>query len=445
MRDIAIRVEGLSKQYRIGKRERYRTLRDTLTDAVTAPMRRLRSALRGANAEQEENSGDLIWALKDVSFEIPHGAVVGVIGRNGAGKSTLLKILSRITEPTEGYAEVRGRVGSLLEVGTGFHPELTGRENIYLNGAILGIKKADIERKFDEIVAFAEVETFIDTPVKHYSSGMYTRLAFAVAAHLEPEILVIDEVLAVGDAAFQKKCLGKIGEVARSGRTAVFVSHNLTAVANLCRTAILIDRGRLVCSGNASRVIGQYLQPDAALTTFDRASFPNDADFQLLSASITQDGSPPGLFSTSAPVNINLEYVVKRRIVGLRLGIDITTLEGQTLWRSYDDDLARTSEKSWSAGRYVTVAQLPANLFFPRQYLVSLSIGIQRTRWITFEKVQQIIQFYNLNGVGSAYADDQDRPGLLMVGLNWTTAALSEDGGSPALALLTAESKGDEF
>src|SRR5215471_2828483 len=192
MSNVAIRVEGLGKQYRIGKRERYRTLRDTLTDAVAGPFRRLRSVLGGVDVEQQKSAGGVVWALKDVSFQVPRGAVIGIIGRNGAGKSTLLKILSRITEPTEGYAEVRGRVGSLLEVGTGFHPELTGRENVYLNGAILGMKKAEIERKFDEIVAFAEVDRFIDTPVKRYSSGMYVRLAFAVAAHLDPEILVID-------------------------------------------------------------------------------------------------------------------------------------------------------------------------------------------------------------------------------------------------------------
>ncbi|HEY0005106.1 MAG TPA: ABC transporter ATP-binding protein, partial [Pyrinomonadaceae bacterium] len=206
MSEIAIRCEGLSKKYRLGQRESYKALRDVLTDAVAAPYRRLRSALKSTSAETR-NGHQTFWALKDVSFEVKRGEVVGIIGRNGAGKSTLLKILSRITHPTTGFAEINGRVGSLLEVGTGFHPELTGRENVYLNGAILGMRKAEIKRKFDEIVAFAEVEQFIDTPVKHYSSGMYVRLAFAVAAHLETEILIVDEVLAVGDAAFQKKCL----------------------------------------------------------------------------------------------------------------------------------------------------------------------------------------------------------------------------------------------
>src|SRR5262245_5151575 len=219
---LALRVEGLGKEYRIGGRqERYRTIRDSLAAAVSARLRRKQS-------DQER-----FWALKDVSFEVKKSEVLGVIGRNGAGKSTLLKILSRITEPTTGCAEIYGRVGSLLEVGTGFHNELTGRENIYLNGAILGMKRREIERKFDEIVAFAEVEKFIDTPVKHFSSGMYLRLAFAVAAHLETEILLVDEVLAVGDAEFQKKCLGKVGEVAQAGRTVLFVSHNMAALRSL--------------------------------------------------------------------------------------------------------------------------------------------------------------------------------------------------------------------
>ena len=241
MSDIAIRVENLGKQYRIGKRERYQTLRDTLTDTLTAPLRWLRHG-RSANGSREP---DHVWALKNVSFEIPRGEVVGIIGRNGAGKSTLLKVLSRITEPTEGLAEIHGRVGSLLEVGTGFHPELTGRENIYLNGAILGMHKAEIAKKFDEIVAFAEIETFLDTPVKHYSSGMYMRLAFAVAAHLDTDTLIVDEVLAVGDAEFQKKCLGKMGDLSKGGRTVLFVSHNLSAVRSLCGMGILLENGEL--------------------------------------------------------------------------------------------------------------------------------------------------------------------------------------------------------
>jgi lipopolysaccharide transport system ATP-binding protein len=265
MSDIAIRAENLSKRYRIGgpstglrtgPQARYKTIRESLVEAVQAPFHRLSSVVRGQSSVV---SDETIWALKDVSFEVKRGEVVGIIGRNGAGKTTLLKVLSRITEPTEGYAEIHGRVGSLLEVGTGFHPELTGGENIYLNGAILGMKRAEIDRKFDEIVAFAEIEKFIDTPVKHYSSGMYVRLAFAVAAHLEPENLLVDEVLAVGDVAFQKKCMGKMGEVATEGRTVLFVSHNMTAIQSLCRRSILLDGGEIIFDGPTAHVVERYL------------------------------------------------------------------------------------------------------------------------------------------------------------------------------------------
>jgi len=257
MSDVAIRAEGLGKRYRIGAPQaRYRTLRETLTNMANAPLTRPHPTSQRSNADRA-NDGH-VWALKDVSFEVKRGEVVGIIGRNGAGKSTLLKILSRITEPTEGTVDLYGRVGSLLEVGTGFHPELTGRENIYLNGAILGMKRAEIERRFDEIVAFAEVEKFVDTPVKRYSSGMYLRLAFAVAAHLDPDILLVDEVLAVGDAAFQKKCLGKMEQVSHAGRTVLFVSHNMAAVRMLCAQSILLEEGRVACFGDTGTVIHHY-------------------------------------------------------------------------------------------------------------------------------------------------------------------------------------------
>jgi lipopolysaccharide transport system ATP-binding protein len=233
MRPI-IKVEKLSKRFRIGRRrEPYRTVRESLTTALAAPVRGIGALLNGNSRANGRNADEWVWALRDVSFEVMPGEVLGIIGRNGAGKSTLLKVMSRITEPTDGRVELYGRVGSLLEVGTGFHPELTGRENTFLMGAILGMRRAEITRKFDDIVAFAEVEKFIDTPVKHYSSGMYMRLAFAVAAHLEPEILLVDEVLAVGDAAFQKKCLGKMGDVAKEGRTVLFVSHNMATIQSL--------------------------------------------------------------------------------------------------------------------------------------------------------------------------------------------------------------------
>jgi len=260
MSDVAIRVENLSKKFYLGERIGLRTFRETLQDALARPLRRIiRGEKNAQSAEEKVDTDRQIWALKDVSFEVKHGEVLGIIGPNGAGKSTLLKILSRITEPTGGYAEIRGRVGSLLEVGTGFHPELTGRENVYLNGAILGMTKAEIRRKFDDIVSFAGVEKFIDTPVKRYSSGMQVRLAFAVAAHLEPEILIIDEVLAVGDAEFQKRCLGKMNEVSRSGRTVLFVSHNMAAVEGLCHRAILLRRGEKSQEGTPALVVGDYL------------------------------------------------------------------------------------------------------------------------------------------------------------------------------------------
>src|SRR6266478_1956251 len=262
MSDLAIRGEKLGKRYRIGERQRYLALRDILTQTAKAPLRLFRA---GAPKSSSNGVGH-IWALKEASFEVREGEVVGIIGRNGAGKSTLLKILARVTNPTEGFAKIHGRLGSLLEVGTGFHAELTGRENVYLSGAILGMKKREIVRKFDEIVAFAEVEKFIDTPLKHYSTGMQMRLAFAVAAHLEPEILLVDEVLAVGDAAFQKKCLGKMGDVAKEGRTVLFVSHNMGAVRKLCPKAILLDRGSVECNEVTENVIGQYLTANASHT-----------------------------------------------------------------------------------------------------------------------------------------------------------------------------------
>lgn len=257
MSDTAIRIVDLGKQYRIGSpRQRYKTFRDTLVEVVAAPVRRAYTLARGMRPPERQHT--TIWALKDVSLEVRRGDVIGVIGRNGAGKSTLLKVLSRITEPSTGYADIYGRVGSLLEVGTGFHHELTGRENVYLNGAILGMRRVEIDRHFDAMIAFAEVEKFVDTPVKHYSTGMYLRLAFAVAAHLEPHILLVDEVLAVGDAVFQKKCLGKMGEVAREGRTVLFVSHNMAAIRTLCSRSIVLDGGQLAYVGDTASAIHHY-------------------------------------------------------------------------------------------------------------------------------------------------------------------------------------------
>jgi lipopolysaccharide transport system ATP-binding protein len=302
MGDIAIRVETLSKLYKIGgARHHHDTLRDQLADGLKSLFR------RNGQPSPDEN---MIWALKNVSFEVKQGEVAGIIGRNGAGKSTLLKILSRITEPTAGRAEIFGRVGSLLEVGTGFHPELTGRENIYLNGAILGMSRGDIFRKFDEIVAFAEVDKFIDTPVKRYSSGMYLRLAFAVAAHLEPEILLVDEVLAVGDAAFQKKCLGKVGNVAKEGRTVLFVSHNMSSVLALCRKAYLLEAGALVSQGPSPAVIDTYIQrtisPESVpLYKRKDRSGEGSARFTFL---YVNSADPSGTIRCHSPIKITLGY-----------------------------------------------------------------------------------------------------------------------------------------
>ena len=313
MSDTAIRVEGLGKQYRIGSRqESYKTLRDTLTDSFTAPFRRLSSVFGGHSSVV---ANETIWALRDVSLEVRHGSVIGIIGRNGAGKTTLLKILSRITEPTEGYAEIHGRVGSLLEVGTGFHPELTGRENIYLNGAILGMRRVEINRKFDDIVAFAEVEKFIETPVKHYSSGMYVRLAFAVAAHLDSDILLVDEVLAVGDAVFQRKCLNKMDEVTGQGRTVLFVSHNMPSVESLCDRTIVLADGKVTFDGSTREAIDRYLSrggsvsADVDLQVLPRVSGADRATFQRLRI-LDRDGCPNATFRIGDQIVFELELDV---------------------------------------------------------------------------------------------------------------------------------------
>ncbi|HYY41819.1 MAG TPA: polysaccharide ABC transporter ATP-binding protein, partial [Pyrinomonadaceae bacterium] len=302
-----IKVENLGKRYRLGRSQTpYTTLRETLTGALRAPLKRLRGE-RAANR--------FVWAVEDVNFTVNAGEIVGIIGRNGAGKSTLLKMLSRITEPTRGRIELYGRVGSLLEVGTGFHAELTGRENIYLNGAILGMVRREIARKFDEIVAFAEVEKFIDTPVKHYSSGMYLRLAFAVAAHLEPEILLVDEVLAVGDARFQRKCLDKMQAVGEQGRTVLFVSHNMPAITRLCPRTILLDGGKVLSDGPSHRVVSTYLNSGlgttAARTWPDIESAPGDEIVRLCAVRVCNEaGEVADALDIRRPIRIEMEFAV---------------------------------------------------------------------------------------------------------------------------------------
>lgn len=315
MSDLAIRAENLGKKYHIGsRREAYTTLRDTVARAFLSPLRRMGGLLKDRTANPAERD-EAFWALKGVCFEVKRGEVVGIIGPNGAGKSTLLKILSRITEPTEGRALIHGRLGSLLEVGIGFHPELTGRENIYLNGAILGLRKSEVERRFDEIVAFSNVEKFLDTPLKHYSSGMYLRLAFAVAAHLETEILLIDEVLAVGDAAFQKKCLDKMGEVAKDGRTVLFVSHNLAAVTRLCPETIFLENGAIRARGRSEEVVRLYLN-----SSFNQevSLFPipkkhgEKGPFLLTNVTLLDEaGNPIQVVRSGQDVTVKLQYTAE--------------------------------------------------------------------------------------------------------------------------------------
>ncbi len=316
MSDIAIKVENLSKRYRIGaKEEQHETMMGSLIDMFRMPVRNLRK-VRSLTQFEEEEQEDIIWALKDVSFEVKRGEVVGIIGRNGAGKSTLLKILSRITPPTSGKVELKGRVSSLLEVGTGFHRELTGRENIYLNGAILGMTKKEIDKKFDEIVDFSGVEKFIDTPVKRYSSGMKVRLAFSVAAHLEPEILMIDEVLAVGDVEFQKKCLGKMESVAEEGRTVLFVSHNMAAVISLCNKGFLIDSGQINYTGNMEAVVNEYLQTSISLSqTFlnQRTDRKGNGEIQIESLSISNDTNN-NIIKCSDKIIIRIRYTATNQL-----------------------------------------------------------------------------------------------------------------------------------
>ncbi|HET6972502.1 MAG TPA: ABC transporter ATP-binding protein [Pyrinomonadaceae bacterium] len=330
MSNVTIRCEGLSKRYRIGaSQERYKALRDVITDAATAPFRRIRGASRNGHASangQAAIDNSYIWALDDISFEINTGDLVGIVGRNGAGKSTLLRILSRITKPTRGRAEVHGRVGSLLEVGTGFHPELTGRENVFLNGAILGMRKLEISRKFDEIVAFAEVEKFIDTPVKRYSTGMYMRLAFGVAAHMETEILIVDEVLAVGDAQFQKKCFQRMSEIGRHGRTILFVSHNMSALRNICKQALVIDHGKLLAQGEINHTIDHYLAQVSDDSQDARVETPS---FIVTSVEIRSETSP--VIKTFDPVCISVSFISKTDIADPALFVSILTMDSRRL------------------------------------------------------------------------------------------------------------------
>lgn len=416
MSETAIETHELGKRYRIGELQRYKTLRDSLTAALQAPFRR----------HSKNGAGSYVWALKDVSVQIKHGEAVGVIGRNGAGKTTLLKILSRITEPTSGHARIHGRVGSLLEVGTGFHPELTGRENVYLNGAILGMRKAEIEKKFDEIVAFSEVEKFIDTPVKFYSSGMYVRLAFAVAAHLEPEILLVDEVLAVGDAAFQKKCLGKMGEVATAGRTVLFVSHNMSAVRHLCARGIWIDNGRVRFSGKSGECV------DAYIASYEESQGLEAGVFQLESRRDRSgngkvrclqvhmagaDGAVRNQFEFCEPFEITFDIEAKQQIPPFFLGFTILSSDGASLFSSHHPD--STDVRGLEAGERVQLTcSVYPNTLKPGRYLLQIGIADLST-WDSYDWFYAIGQFSIEPGSGKFQRHLDGRPGYMQPLLNW--------------------------
>ena len=380
MSRVAIRVENVSKQFQIGvARNRYRTLREHIADALT--FRR-----RGPG-------GETIWGLKDVSFEVAAGEVVGIIGANGAGKSTLLKILSRITTPTTGYAELHGRVGSLLEVGTGFHPELTGRENVYLNGAILGMRKSDIERKADDIIAFAETGKFIDTPVKHYSSGMYMRLAFAVAAHLEPEILIVDEVLAVGDLNFQNKCLGKMHDVASQGRTVLFVSHNMGAIANLCTSALWLAGGQVVSRGPVSDTVAAYIQSVSRPRADDASTWRHKGsgeatfiDARMLDA----NGEPRETFAMGESVVVGFDMDFSRSFSSLHMSVDVKRAEtGLPVLHLLNHDSGPACERL-PDGKHRLTVEIPSCMLYPGSYTVSLFAGVPGT---TLDHVENVLSF----------------------------------------------------
>ncbi len=423
MDPIAIRVENLGKRYRIGARERQvHTLRERLQNLMSAPWSYLRSTLKPPTAEET------LWALRDVSFEIKRGEVVGLLGPNGAGKSTLLKILSRITEPTTGRAELHGRVSSLLEVGTGFHPELSGRENVYLNGAILGMTAQEIDANFDEIVAFSGIERFMDTPVKRYSSGMYVRLAFAVAAHLEPEILLVDEVLSVGDAAFQKKCLGKIGSVVQAGRTVLFVSHNMAAIRELCPSSIWIHHGRIQARGSSADVIQQYLKCTYTSSGTCQSDFPEDLekDFQLRSARLLdENGEVAQHHDCDQPILLELHCQVNRIIPGLYGYLEISRADGTTVMVSDSFDAPPNPLDDLPQGRCVIEIEIP-----PR----TLGAGGYRL-YMNFTSSSSL-KDYNVDSPGVIATFDLDdqrsrrgnkRPGYFSTMLPWSVQRVSAD------------------
>ncbi len=415
-----IRVEKVSKRYQIGALHRvHTTLRETLAETVRAPFKLLRHS--GRDDEQT------LWALRDVGFEIEPGEVVGIVGTNGAGKSTLLRILSRITEPTSGRIELFGRVAALLEVGTGFHPELTGRENIYLNGSILGMSRREIESKFDEIVAFAEVDRFIDTPVKRYSSGMYVRLAFAVAAHLEPEILIVDEVLAVGDASFQRKCLNKMKEFGNRGQTVLFVSHNMPAVTRLCKRTILLDAGCVLDDGPSHEVVSTYLRSGSGLTAKrewrDPIKAPGNHIVRLLAVRVrTDENEIKEAVDIRKPVAIEMEYEVLQGGHILLPNYHFFNEEGVYVFISGDRD-PRWRQRARPAGRYISTAIIPRNFLAEGSLIVGAAISTPEPLTVHFYEREavafQVVDSLDGNSARGDYGGPM--PGVVRPLLEWTT------------------------
>jgi lipopolysaccharide transport system ATP-binding protein len=427
--DTAIRVEGIAKQFRLGQLQAYRTLRDSIADAYSAPIRRLKSTAKG-DAPTRSPRREMLWALRDVSFDVQRGEVVGIVGRNGAGKTTLLKILSRITVPTAGQVTMQGRVGSLLEVGTGFNAELTGRENIYLNGAILGMKRAEIERKFDEIVEFSGVGRFLDTPVKRYSTGMGVRLAFSVAAHLETEIILVDEVLSVGDVEFQRKCLGKMEDVTSKGRTVVFVSHNLTAVRRLCSRAILLEAGRVEADGPIEAVLATYLAGemgnDSAVAegqaldqrTRENLWHPTRIFRATRFAVVDDQGIPRTRFGSDEPIDLVLDYEVEELVSELKIVFQIVDEYGYVILRSEADDCAGSGLPHLAQpGSYRSRCRLPANLFGERRFYVNAYLEAQDLQHVVIERALYFdIEFRGYNGNLSEHS----KQGSFRLPLDWT-------------------------
>ena len=426
MSDVAVRVEGVGKRYRIGAAQAsYRTLREAIVDAALAPFRRLGAA---ADRDAPHSKGNTIWALKDVTFEVKQGEVLGVIGRNGAGKSTLLRILSRITKPTEGKVRLVGRVGSLLEVGTGFHAELTGRENVYLNGAILGMRRAEIDKRFDEIVSFAETEQFLDTPVKHYSSGMHLRLAFSVAAHLQPEILLVDEVLAVGDAAFQKKCIGKMEDVARLGRTVLFVSHNLAAVMQLCPRSMLLDRGHVSAIEDSETVIRRYLA--SALASRASVELSSDAGRQGSRSVLLEwaeirdaDNSARQRFSIGEDVTVafGLRVMDEGRLSQrVKLAIQLRSSDGMPIANIVDADSG--FEVTDLHANEVISARLRDVRLYPDSYFVSLWVGSEDSNEV-FDYAENCLSFEIVGGGRLTSRRLPRSSGILFLTPDWSREA----------------------